>query len=423
MISASSVALAQQPAHPGILLGGATTVEIDSIDPANEDFGDLEPLKALIGDARVVVLGEQSHGDGPVFLCKARLVKFLHQEMGFDVLCWESGLLGCELMNEQIADASVPIGEAFDGVFGIWTLSSQVHPTMEYARLSHQTDRPLIQAGFDAQLTSPRLGEALAERIEALGAPDDEASALVRQAFGPTRDLSVETLTSLAEALDALDAWLETQTLDEEAAFTRRVCGDAAWFARMMIARLEGKTMQDDPDMFNERDRRMGDNLVYLANERYEGRKIIVWAATRHMVHRQKEIIYPDGPGLYDIMDSAGETAFDRLGDDLYTIGFTALRGRVGNCFRDESRAIDEPREGSIEWALDAVAHPFVFVDFRTLDDDHPLRDPQVMRPLGYGWMEARWPEQMDAVICIDRMFKSDQRVIVPVGYELTVGR
>ncbi len=60
-----------------------------------EDFSDLEPLRAIIGEARVVGLGEQSHGDGATFKAKCRLVRFLHQRMDFDVLAWESGLFDC----------------------------------------------------------------------------------------------------------------------------------------------------------------------------------------------------------------------------------------------------------------------------------------------------------------------------------------
>ena len=68
-------------------------IQINSIDPtiANDDFADLKPLKAAIGNSRIVVLGEQSHGDGATFLAKCRLVKFLHQRMGFDVLAWLGG--------------------------------------------------------------------------------------------------------------------------------------------------------------------------------------------------------------------------------------------------------------------------------------------------------------------------------------------
>ncbi len=51
--------------------------------PGNPDFSDLMPLKAAIGDARIVLLGEQSHGDGLIFLIKTRLIEFLHKEIGF----------------------------------------------------------------------------------------------------------------------------------------------------------------------------------------------------------------------------------------------------------------------------------------------------------------------------------------------------
>src|SRR5687767_7885431 len=71
-------------------------VRLRSLDPADRDFADLAPLKALIGKARVVMLGEQTHGDGATFLGKTRLIEFLHAEMGFDVLCFESGLYDCD---------------------------------------------------------------------------------------------------------------------------------------------------------------------------------------------------------------------------------------------------------------------------------------------------------------------------------------
>src|SRR5690606_14206214 len=76
---------------------GAHATPVRSIDGADEDFTDLEPLAGAIGAARVVQLGEPSHGAGAAFSAKARLCKFLHQRLGFDVLVWESGLYDVEL--------------------------------------------------------------------------------------------------------------------------------------------------------------------------------------------------------------------------------------------------------------------------------------------------------------------------------------
>lgn len=61
-------------------------VAVRSIDPGDEDFADLQPIARALRNARIVLLGEATHGDGGTFLAKSRLIKFLHQELGFDVL-------------------------------------------------------------------------------------------------------------------------------------------------------------------------------------------------------------------------------------------------------------------------------------------------------------------------------------------------
>ena len=54
-------------------------IPLRSIDPNDKDFSDLEPLVKAIGNARIVQLGEQTHGDGATFLAKTRLIKFLQK--------------------------------------------------------------------------------------------------------------------------------------------------------------------------------------------------------------------------------------------------------------------------------------------------------------------------------------------------------
>ena len=43
-----------------------------------------------IGDSRIVMLGEQDHGDGETFKKKIELVKFLIETKGFNVVAFES---------------------------------------------------------------------------------------------------------------------------------------------------------------------------------------------------------------------------------------------------------------------------------------------------------------------------------------------
>ena len=388
------------------------------------------------------MLGEPSHQEGPAFLAKSRLIEFLHQQMGFDVLVFESGMVNGMFAGEALADAEIPLTEAaVSGVFAVWSTSAQCAPTFQYVRDQASTEHPITLAGFDAQVTSQQADVQLLEVIDrayqaaGLDAPSDEMLAPIHRLatfrterpqaneFGPLQ----EKLKALAERLERdRDSVAGESTAALELELARRSVDDLGWFVQMIGHQMAGTLMTDGLDVIRERDRRMGDNLVWLADEYYRGRKLIVWAATRHMVHKQKEIEYPDNPGMYDEMDSAGETVSARLGDDLYTIAFTAGGGEVGSVFRDETTPLDPPIEGSVEQAVQMQAmrygEPFQFIDLKGLPVDHPMRSKQTMRPLGYAWQNAVWPDQFDAVFYIDRMYKNDKSVVAPEGYELTVG-
>src|SRR5690348_3029168 len=129
LVALAAAALAQPPAvsriDDRIAWLDEHAVRIRSIDPREEDFSDLQPLKAAIGAARVVALGEQSHGDGAVFLAKCRLIKFLHKEMGFDVLVWESTEFDCREADRAMRDPAVDLDVAWQkGIFSIWGKSA-----------------------------------------------------------------------------------------------------------------------------------------------------------------------------------------------------------------------------------------------------------------------------------------------------------
>ena len=86
-----TVDLANDPRVPWLK---KNAVKVRSVDPSDTDFSDLMPLKKAIGNAQVVMLAEGTHFDGTTDLARARLIKFLHEKMGFDVIAFESGFAG-----------------------------------------------------------------------------------------------------------------------------------------------------------------------------------------------------------------------------------------------------------------------------------------------------------------------------------------
>jgi hypothetical protein len=64
-------------------------VPFDTAQPG-VDYTDLMPLKDMVANARVVSLGEATHGTREFFLMKHRILEFLVKEMDFNVFAIEA---------------------------------------------------------------------------------------------------------------------------------------------------------------------------------------------------------------------------------------------------------------------------------------------------------------------------------------------
>lgn len=414
-------------------------IQINSIDPtiANDDFADLKPLKAAIGNSRIVVLGEQSHGDGATFLAKGRLVKFLHQRMGFDVLAWEGGLFNCHDMDAAVRDPALPIDEAMRrGLYPIWAMSAQVRPVFEYARSVATTDRPLEMIGFDDQFSGTgsisRWRNTLIEFIDKVDRailPDGLRSSLLNDprniVFKPNSKaadirLVAEKWKALPEVFDKARAKLESTHGAREVALMRRTVDDAL-HAMEGLARLRDSKGEFKAADNNQRDQRMGENLIWLANERYKNRRIIVWAAAFHTLHEPSAIkLGPDATFSYEGVITMGHVAGKSLNNAIYTIGFTAAEGKAGNVTGGPTLDLQPPADGSFEDLCLAVGHRFLFVNLRTLPAAHWLRSPVRAGLLNYSPIETDWTRQMDGLVFTRIMFPSTTGPMSPEGLVLT---
>ncbi len=124
------------------------------IDPVETDFSDVDFLRNTLKGVDIVMLGEVSHADGSSLQAKTRLVKFLHQQLGFEVLVFESGLLECNYAWGEYLKSELPPDTAFSrGVFPVWANSLYVNELIQYIGRNVKTNHPLELAGMDIQLT------------------------------------------------------------------------------------------------------------------------------------------------------------------------------------------------------------------------------------------------------------------------------
>jgi hypothetical protein len=162
--------------------------------------------------------------------------------------------------------------------------------------------------------------------------------------------------------------------------------------------------------VFNPRDAQMGENMVWLAKQRYPKRKIIVWAATMHIA-RDVHTIDTGKPTLsYRGVEPMGHHLYKALGKDMLAFGFTAHSGRAGSVFSDPHE-LQAPPEGSLEDLCVRASLEQAVIDLRPRSDNRWLQRPLFCRPLGYSPMRADWGKVVDVMVFQRTMTPSTRRI------------
>jgi erythromycin esterase len=399
---------------------------IRSLDPADEDFADLEPLRKAIGDARIVFLGEEWHGSGATFRTRSRVIKFLHQKCGFDVLAFESGMYDCRKVWELLrAGKMPPRTAASQGIFHTWTGSEECRPMFEYLGKQARLSTPLEVCGFDCQFSGPAprkyLPEELTGMLKALAqdALTAEQRDTVVKAFArlvrPGTGIDEAERAALSACHNALLNARPSEELPErELVFWRQFLDSSRALAGFEAAYKAGLKYEGNPNML--RDEQMARNLVWLAHQAYPKRKIIVWAASFHLMRnpesvrmvvetgktpaeRKTVLTYPKNR-----IKTMGHEAWNEIEKETYSIFFTAAEGEFQALSMAKAEKLEPLSVGSLEDSLLKAGIENGFFDLRRRDKDGQwLEERLVGRLIGDIDYEADWTKVCDGVFFIKK--------------------
>jgi erythromycin esterase len=332
------------------------------IKTSNAESGleDLEPLRKIIGDAKIVALGENTHGSSEVFTMKHRLVEFLVTKMNFTIFSLEASLPESYLLNDYVLQGNGD-PKALLGEMHFWICNTQeVLNMVTWMRKFNADGKGPIQfTGFDMQYPDLALNNLLKfseKNDNNLKSKVDSISILMAllKTKDPQNILVTNDLNILKQRCDTVLSLI----IKHKANYLRKVqVSEYNLILQNAIVLNQCLTSAVKPvgDRFFYRDECMAKNIeLILANN--PDAKIILWAHNAHVANQKGYM---------------GNLLKEKFGDKYFSIGLLSNSGTYTAKRTDDvmsNNVLEEGKPGSFEYSFHRLDLPYFLFDFKQLD-------------------------------------------------------
>lgn len=403
--------------------------------PLTGSAQDYNALLNAIGNARLVLIGEASHGTHEFYQQRAEITKRLIQEKGFIAVAVEADYPNADRVDRFVRGISKDstATEALDDFqdFPLWMWrNTDVLNFVTWLRQHNDTlpdyaakvgfyglDLYSMYASIEAVLNyleqvDPEAAQQARHRYSCFDhAGEDSQSYGYATTSGlstPCEDEAVKQLMELQQ--HRRDYTQRDGNVAEDDFFdaeqNARLVKNAEAYYRAMF--------QDRESSWNVRDSHMAETLASLAahlEKQGKQPKIVVWAHNSHLGDARATDMTKAGEW------NLGQLVRERNGQDVFLVGFTTYSGTVAAASHwgdpVEIKQVLPARPGSYEAILHQVKLPHFWLDLR--QDNlavSGLQEPRLERAIGViyrprterrsHYFEAQLPAQFDAVIHID---------------------
>ncbi|MBU7579641.1 MAG: erythromycin esterase family protein [Porphyrobacter sp.] len=384
---------------------GATGV---AFDPSAYDAATLAPLADRLGSARVIGIGEATHGSHQDQAFKAALIRQLVISGRIDVLILEANRLPGIGFDRYIREGRGDLAEAVQApaFFRIWKNDEFAGLLLWLRNWNRMAERKVRIIGVDCQDGGRDAAAALVlvERHDAAAAARLRADlgGLIAAMDNPRArfvdwlvDAPLDRLAAAHAASAQLSAWFDTAP---DAARADPAFAEARWAARTAhqaflsfeFEREDTDKSKADPAYFARRDRFMGENAMAMLTE---GERGALWAHDMHVLPE----LPPEAEAVNFV--TTGSVLRKQLGAGYAAVGFTWSTGgfratRLGSgeqwlkvSQRQTMEVFDLPnnRPGDLGHVFDRTGHKAMWIDMGALPPEGPLAI-WAKRPYWRGW-------------------------------------
>ncbi|HCL05458.1 MAG TPA: hypothetical protein DHW64_05620 [Chitinophagaceae bacterium] len=377
-------------------------------DAKNQTVSNLDYIGKAISDSRVVILGEQDHGDASSMQAKAKLVQYLVEKKGFSVLLWEDDFFAFNQMSSNTNQYSIDSFKSIVSPF--WSASTAMQNFWNYLSENARTNKPLRMDGYAIAFRSAYAKRNLRTHLEALL---------------KTRELSLENSGDKNWFLSMVDSLLfnynnKVEKTEQEKFYS--------WCDRLKTELRKNKKTANAVDeqlIYNIRAtaeytwlreyrvKHMAANAYWLLQNRYKNKKVIIWTANYHAIRDYGKAVenHPTSGPMYrnafdkDTVKSFTQLLLEKGQESIYSLACISLSGtytpRAWVSMDNPVEKIVVP-EHSIENILNKQTSSSLFIDLRTLPTDHLLQSPWYMTPvLHTRSLISQWAYVFDGILFI----------------------
>lgn len=404
----------------------------NELHPLRGSEDDYDALLELIGDARVVLLGEATHGTHEFYEERARITKRLIEEKGFTTVAVEADWPDAYRVNRYVRgmgeDQSALESLSDFQRFPLWMWrNTEFQRFVGWLRQHNDAaDGPKI--GFYGLDLYSMFGSIHAV-IEYLKVADPDAASRAQERYAcfdhfgeDSQSYGYAASMGLSDSCEneATEQLLELQRKASELANRDGKIPEDEFFYAAQNARLVRNAEEYYRTMFrgrvsswNLRDQHMADTLEALIqhfDSKGQKTKVVVWEHNSHL--GDARATQTGASGEWNV----GQLARERFGNSARLVGFSTYTGTV-----TAARNWDEPAErrnvrpglpGSFEELFHEVGVAAFLLDLKNPDLAEALSEPRLQRAIGViyrpetergsHYFMTKLPEQFDAMIHID---------------------
>jgi len=327
---------------------------IELLPPESKEYKDLAFLKNELQGKQLVMLGEQTHMYGNIFEMKARVLEYLHQELGFTTIAMESSMYDIWKMNKNGFNSK----EFNNAIWGVWS------STLEFQRVVSYIERNNLKViGFDSQvINTSQFVEDFYDYLESqhitLKLDEDDLGIIIE---GVLESVTIEEddieykvyekeINRIIKQIENLDS-NETNYYWKQ--FTKNLLASSkdAFYNKKEILTTDFGNEND-----NIRDEQMADNLLSYI-KRNPNEKIICWADNVHIINDNSSITKPIAKDFI----SMGSYIHKELKDKSYSLATIHANDSLFD-YGTKKWHLTPIKNNSFEYELNNLNKPYLFV-------------------------------------------------------------